>query len=222
VGEELEFSTYAASRRRIGAAKGALAILLLLGAFIAAAWLGREAMLRGAAELWIVSDEVRPADAVAVLGGGLSTRPFAAAEYYREGLTKKILVADSGLDQAEMLGVVPSHADLNRNALIKLGVPETGIESFGRRVTNTYQEAVALREWAALNHVRSIIVPTQDFSTRRLHWVLEQVFAGTGVRVLVPALHPTDYNYREWWRSDSGFLAFQNEVIKYLYYRYKY
>jgi hypothetical protein len=35
--------------------------------------------LRGA---WVVSDSIAPADAIVVLGGGLETRPFAAADLY--------------------------------------------------------------------------------------------------------------------------------------------
>ena len=85
------------------------------------------------------------------------------------------------------------------------------MKSLESRLSNTYEEAVALREWAVRTHARSVIVPTQDFSSRRLRWVLEQVFAGTGIGVQVPALSPSDYNDREWWRSDLGLLAFRTK-----------
>jgi uncharacterized SAM-binding protein YcdF (DUF218 family) len=159
---------------------------------------------------------------VAIFGGGLSVRPFAAAEYYRTGLAKKILVVDLPFDKLERLGVLPSHTALNRSVLVKLGVPETAIEVFGSRLTNTYTEAVALREWTVRTGARNVIVPTEVFSSRRVRWVLEHVFAGTGVRVQVPALDPSEYSRGEWWRSDLGLLNFQNEVIKYVYYRFKY
>ena len=189
---------------------------------VAVVWFGRETWLRGAAELWIVSDELGPADAVAVLGGAINTRPKAAAEYYHQGLVKKVLIAEVGLDDAELLGAVPSHTAMNRAVLIHLGVPATAIENFGRAVKNSYQEVTALREWAEQNNARYIIVPTQDFTARRIRWVIARVFAGSGTRLLVVALHPPEYDYREWWRSDSGLLAFQNEMIKYVYYRFKY
>lgn len=218
--DEIHPTTYAAPRFR--AAKRALVVFLLLAAVSAGTWFGREALLRGAAELWIVSDTVNSADAVAIFGGGLSVRPFAAAEYYQKGLTKKILVSNVRPDTAETLGGLPSHTAMNRSVLLKLGVPETAIETFGTDLSNTHQEVVALREWALRVHARSIIVPTQDFSSRRLRWMLERGFAGTGILVQVTALSPSDYDYRGWWRSDQGLLAFQNEVIKYVYYRFKY
>jgi len=220
--EDIHSRVYAAPRQPVRTAKRILLCILLLAILTIVIWSGRETLLRGAAELWIVSDPVAPADAVAVLGGGLSVRPFAAAKYYQKGLVKKILVANVHHDEAETRGIVPSHTDLNRNALINLGVPETAIEIIGRDVSNTYQEVVALREWAVRTHSHSIIVPTEIFSSRRVRWILEHAFRDTGVKIQVPAFDSPEYNRDEWWRNEQGLVIFQNEVIKYVYYRFKY
>ena len=218
--DETDLANYSAPRFR--APKRALVVFFVLVAFSAVVWFERVVLLRGAAELWVVSDIVGRADAVAIFGGGLSVRPFAADEYYRKGLTRKILVSNVSLNKAEMLGVAPSHTNLNRNVLIKLGVPETAIETFGSGLSNTYQEAVALREWAMRTHARSIIVPTENFTSRRVHWVLEHEFAGTGIQIQVPALDDPDYSVSDWWTSEKAITEFQNEVLKYVYYRIKY
>lgn len=212
---------YPVTRRPHRLRRGLLASLLVL-ALAGAAWWERVPLLRGAADAWIVSDVLRPADAAVVLGGGLPVRPAAAASYYRAGLVTKVLVSSVHVDGVELLGVVPSHTSLNRTAVANLGVPETAIELFGTDLTNTYQEAVALREWALRTHAHSVIVPTEVFSSRRLRWVLHRVFSGTGVEIQVAALDPTDYSRDTWWRSDHGLISFQNEIIKYLYYRLKY
>jgi uncharacterized SAM-binding protein YcdF (DUF218 family) len=217
-----ESSHRQASQPRFQRTKRALVGLLLLTAFAAAVWFVRVPLLRGAAELWIVSDAVGPADAIVVLGGGLEERPFAAAEYYKQGLARKVLVSSVGVSRLTVLGILPSHTELNRMVLIKLGIPEAAIEIFGTRLANTEAEAVALREWAVRTHAQSLIVPTEDVSARRQRWVLEHVFAGSGISVRVPALSPSEYNDREWWRSPSGLLTFQNEILKYIYYRFKY
>jgi hypothetical protein len=94
-------------------------------------WLYRVPLLRGAAIVWIVSDDVGPADAVAVLGGGLEERPFAAADYYRRGLVPKVLLAAARTSPSVKLGISPSHVALNHAVLTKLGVPETALETFG-------------------------------------------------------------------------------------------
>jgi hypothetical protein len=78
-----------------------VALCVLLLAAGAAVWYGREALLRGAAQLWIDSDTIGDADAEVALGGGLLTRPFAAAEYYRHGMVRKVLVSNVRRDKAE-------------------------------------------------------------------------------------------------------------------------
>src|SRR5262249_33195529 len=160
--------------------------------------------LRGAADLWIVSDPIGPADAVAVLGGGLPARPVAAATYYRQGLVKKALVANVRLDENEALGIVPSHTALNRQALLHLGVPETAIELFGTGVSNTYEEVLALREWAVRAHARSLILPAGTFASRRVRWMVDHAFAGTDIKIQVAAIDSSDYSRAAWWRSERG------------------
>ena len=198
-----------------------LALLACITVLGVASWFEREAVLREAADLWIVSDQPTQADAVAVFGGGLEYRPFAAADYYRRGLVPKILVSNIGSSPAERLGVLQSHVEANVEILRKLGVPATAIETFGTNLTDTYAEASALHEWAGRNGARTIMVPTDIFSTRRLRWTLHRVFGGDAV-ILVPAVNPLDYRRDDWWKNEQGVITFQNEVIKYLYYRLKY
>ena len=196
--------------------------MLVVAVLSAGAWFARAPILQSAARLWIVSDAVTPADAVAVFGGGLDTRPFAAAEYYHKGLAKKILLADSRLSPSEKLEVVSRHAELNRQVLLKLGVPNQNIETVGTAVSNTREEALALREWADRTGARRIIVPTELFSSRRVRWMLERAFEGTHVQVEVVTVGSIEYTPADWWQHEEGLIAFQNELIKYVYYRIKY
>jgi uncharacterized SAM-binding protein YcdF (DUF218 family) len=205
-----------------GRARRALSCVVVGVAVMSAIWFARASLLRGAAEAWIVSDRLTTADAIAILGGGLETRPFAAADYYRAGLARKVLVADVRSSPSEKLGVQPRHAELNRSVLLKLGVPAERIETFGSAVSNTYEEALALRAWVSINHVAVVIVPTEMFSSRRVRWMLAQSLEGTGTRALVRVVEPLDYTRDNWWRHEQGVIAFQNEVVKYLYYRFRY
>jgi uncharacterized SAM-binding protein YcdF (DUF218 family) len=208
-------------RRRARIWCGVFALLAVMSVLGAGGWWERAPLLRSAARLWIVSDEPAAADVAAVLGGGIEDRPFAAAAYYRDGLVKKILVSGVRESRSQLLGVQLPHAAANRAVLIKLGVPEGDIEIFGAGLSNTRDEAVALRDWAAQHRVRSVLVPTEAFAARRLSWMLHRVFDdGTAVRV--PALDPPDYRAEDWWKSENGVVAFQNEIIKYFYYRLRY
>jgi uncharacterized SAM-binding protein YcdF (DUF218 family) len=196
-----------------------LLVILVTGALMC---FNYEAVIQYSAEQWVVSDDIHPADAIAILGGGLNSRPFAAAEDYRNGLAPKILVANVRLNRSEALGVFPSHSAMNRAVLIRLGVPESDIETFGIEVSTTYEEAQALRDWAIRTHPASVIVPTEGFASRRVRWTLTQALAGTGTVVQLQALDRPAHYHAGWWKTDQGLIAFNNEVIKYLYYRYRY
>jgi uncharacterized SAM-binding protein YcdF (DUF218 family) len=170
-----------------------------------ATWGGRPWLLRSAAEEWIVSDPLGPADVVAVLGGGVADRPFAAAQYYRQGWVTKILV-----DEPDSKAV-----------LLKLGVPESAIEIFGQALGNTHQETLALRAWAEQHNLHSIIVPTGIFSTHRVQWMLHRVFPHNFV-IRIAAIYPPNYSGADWWKNNDLMFAFEIEVMKYLYYRVRY
>ncbi len=186
-----------------------------------AGWIERQPLFAAAANAWIVSDPPIAADAAVVFGGNIEDRPFAAAEYYRAGLVKKVLVSNVRLGPAERLGVVKPEAETIRAILLQSGVAERDIEVFGDSLATTHDECLALRHWADRNGGRRFIVPTEIFSARRVRWMLLRAL-GDGFTVAVPALESVDYRRDHWWRDSAGVMAFQNEIIKYVYYRLKY
>jgi uncharacterized SAM-binding protein YcdF (DUF218 family) len=211
-----------ARARRTKSVRVGLVLLAAVIAVLYAGWHARDEILRGVARAWMVSDPVVPADAVAVLGGGLETRPFAAADLYKRGITKRIVLAAVRPSPTEKLAILPSHVELNRTVLLKLDVPPDAIRTFGSDVSNTFEEARALVQWGKANGAKDIIVPTEIFSSRRVRWILDKEAAGTGVHVHVLALTPLEYRVDDWWRHSENVVTFQNEIIKYLYYRMRY
>jgi hypothetical protein len=193
----------------------------LLVVIVAGIWFERAPLLRGAADLWIVSDPLTPADVVAVLGGGLDERPFAAAAFYKAGLANKIIVSQAIQERYAKLGL-PGHTELNHLVLLKLGVPEAAIGTFGQENASTDDEAVALRQWATEHRISRVIIPTEIFFTRRVWWIFNREFAGSTVDLEIAAFEPSKYTRAEWWKSNGGIIDFQNEFMKYLYYRIKY
>jgi hypothetical protein len=103
-----------------------------------------------------------------------------------------------------------------------LGVPAGAIETFGTASKNTRDEAVALKEWAERNAASVIIIPSGIFSARRVRWIFRHEFSGTGVIIEVPSFESPEYTRWNWWKTERGVIAFQNEFMKYIYYRLKY
>jgi len=185
----------------------AIVILAVVGIV---GWFGRESLLQEAANLWIVSDPLTRADAIVVLGGSFQTRPAAAADLYWRGLANKVLVSHW------------SDWQLNRAALLNLRVPASAIEAFGKGATNTREEAVALREWAERNAASTFVIPSEPFFARRVQWIFRREFSGRPVTIEVQSLDAPSYFHEGWWKTEQNRIAFQNEILKYLYYRWKY
>lgn len=198
------------------------AVMFVLASVAAGGWLVREPVLLSAANLWIVSDPVSRATAIVVLGGGLETRPFVAAELWRRGLADKILISRGPEERAASVGSIPAHSERNREILLELGVPASAIGTFEAVSKNTRGEAVALREWAEQNGASAFIIPSEIFPARRVRWIFRREFRGTAVRIEVPSVEPPGYTRWDWWQKEQGLLAFQNEFLKYIYYRLRY
>lgn len=203
-------------------ARRSAVVMLVVAGLGVGAWVERDPLLLGAGELWTVSDAVSPADAAVVLGGGLDGRPFAAAKLYQLGLVKTVLVSQVRDDRAVAIGAELGHTETNRQVLLKLGVPATAIETFGMANKNTKDEAVALRAWAERHHPSAMIIPVESFTARRIRWMFDREFSGQPIQIEVPSFDPPNYARTNWWQNESGIVAFQNEILKYVYYRLKY
>jgi uncharacterized SAM-binding protein YcdF (DUF218 family) len=202
--------------------KRLLVALGVLGLLLGLAFLFRAPLLRGAAGAWIVNEPLTNADAIVVLGGGPATRPFAAAKLFHAGLAPKILLTNPQPAPATQLGLTPTDADLERDILLKEKVPADDIVIVPKYVNSTYEEALAIRDWARTNAIHRLIIPTDDFQTRRARWVFRKELRPLGVQVLLQAVPVREFTATNWWQREQGVVAFQNEVLKYAYYRVKY
>jgi uncharacterized SAM-binding protein YcdF (DUF218 family) len=195
------------------------AFCFLLSAFCFAF---RSPLLTGLANAWIVNDPLTNADAIVVLGGGVEYRPAAAAQLYARGLAHTVLVAQPEWPPSAKMGLTVPEGVTARLLLISNGVPPAAITPLGTNVTNTREEALALKSWLAENKARSVIIPTDLFHTRRARWIFLRTLRGNGVRVEMEAVTPSRYAATNWWQREQGLIDFQNEIVKSLYYRLKY
>ena len=146
--------------------------------------LGRaRAPAAGAADLWIVSDPLTPADVAVVLGGGTRYSALRGGRTVSQGLVKKVLVSQVADGRAVAIGAELGHTEVNRQVLLKLGVPADAIETFGSSNKNTKEEALALLEWTQRHASRAVIIPAGIFEARRVRWTFHHEFAGQPVRI---------------------------------------
>lgn len=179
-------------------------------------------MLQGAARLWIIADDPAPADAIVILGGGLNTRPPAAAQLYHAGWSKQILLMQPELTKVVKLGLVMDFATLTREVLQAENVPHSAVEVIEPEVTSTFDEAEALRVWVKAHQAKRLLIVTDIFHTRRARWILNRKLKETGVELRMMAVPLLRYDSSNWWQDEDGLIDFQNEIVKFAVYKWRY
>lgn len=198
------------------------AIVVGFSATILGAWIYRAPILSGVARLWIISDSPAVADAIVVLGGGLETRPDAAARLYHEGWARQILVMEPERSLTAQGGVMKDEASIVCKLLEREDVPDGSIALVEPTVTSTFDEAVALTDWAKKHNARRLLVPTDPFHTRRAKWIFNRMMKEAGVDVRLIPITSRHSTVSNWWHTEHGSLEFQSELFKYAWYLSRY
>ncbi len=198
----------------------AAAILLL----VIIVYLFRAPLLTGVAEGLIVNDPPAPADIIFLLNGDFNTRPFRAAELYKQGYAPQIVIARSEDTPAVELGLIPNDTDVSLGVLKKLGVPADKIVvlPIPGGVTSTFDEAAVLHKYVESNHIGKVMLVTSAFHSRRAKWIFTRELADLPVSLEMVAVPHSTFDQTNWWRSENGLITLDNEYIKLFYYFLKY
>jgi DUF218 domain len=182
----------------------------------------RQPLLEQVANIWTVSDPIIKSDAAVILGGGVYGRTKIAAELYRKGLVKTLLISSVRDSSHAVVGAHFSDTALSQEMLRKYGIPKVDIEIFGTANQNTREEAVALKDWSDKNLASSFIIPTEFFFSRRVHLIFKREFASRNAKISVIAFDPEEYSRKNWSTSNEGVRAFKTEVLKLAYNMFRY
>jgi uncharacterized SAM-binding protein YcdF (DUF218 family) len=192
-----------------------LTVSLILAAAAACPYAGR---------YLIIDRPLQPADAIVVLAGSQVERWLEAVDLYNEKVAPHVLLSRGLVEPAVMKlrerGVeYPQAADLARNAILQLGVPEAAVEIMPRVLDNTAQEAAAARAIVTRRSWRNLVVVTSKFHTRRSLYAFEREFKGTGVQIQIRGSRYDDASADGWWRrrADTRWVAL--EWLKLVLYR---
>jgi uncharacterized SAM-binding protein YcdF (DUF218 family) len=195
-------------------------LLILLASWSLLAWLG--------ANLLIVRVPIDRADAIVVLSGSATyvERTHRAAQLYNEGRAPKIILTNDGQQGgwSNSKQRNPYFIERAREELLKLNVPATAIEEIPQSLANTYEEATELRRYAAAHGLRSLLVVTSAYHSRRALWTLRRVFDGSEVRIGMESPPTGEQTPRPalWWFFPSGWRFVFGEYVKLVYYRLSY
>jgi uncharacterized SAM-binding protein YcdF (DUF218 family) len=174
------------------------------------------------AERLIIEKPLESADAILILSGSHTyvERTQKASEIFRKGIAPKIYLTDDG-EQAGWSKVEkrnPSYVELARNSLISQGVPAGNIEILEPQVTGTIYEARILSEKAKAANLRSVLIVTSAYHTRRSLATFQKIFDENNQTIELGIVSPPTGEQTpppfSWWLSADGWKFVAGEYVK--------
>jgi uncharacterized SAM-binding protein YcdF (DUF218 family) len=195
-------------------------VLLLLLAWSILAWV--------AARILVVRSELPHADALVVLAGSSTyvERTHRAAQLFAEGVAAKIILTNDKLPSgwSAVQERNPLFVERAADELRRQGVPAEKIEIVPGVVSSTYDEIMRLREYSVEHGLRSILVITSAYHSRRAWWTLRHVFRGSDVAIGLDTAAPGEQSPwpATWWWHRVGWQMVPVEYAKMVYYWLRY
>ncbi|MFA5921265.1 MAG: YdcF family protein [Methylococcaceae bacterium] len=169
---------------------------------------------------WLSAPANEPiqADLIVALGGGTGERDQMAAELYKAGHAKKILLTGMGVSSNAGQSYYQSPRSL---FLLKQGIPSEAL-IFDGLSTNTHQEAFNTAALLVAYNWQSALVVSDPPHIRRLDYCLQPVFKKAGLSYqLIQSTAPT-WHADRWWQDKKWLQFCVSEVVKLVYYALAY
>lgn len=157
-----------------------------------------------------ISIPLKNAEAIILLAGSYEERAPVAASLYHAGYGRCILLTNDGVrkgwSREHQRNV--SSIELSAENLIRRGVPQPVIISLPFRKSGTVYDALVVREYIRTHNIRSVLLVTSDFHTRRSLWIFQLLLKKLPITIGVVAT-PTKF---------SGIPEITLEYLKFAYY----
>jgi len=168
-------------------------------------------------------DPLEKADAIFVFAGTRAERPLEAFDLWKEGYAPRVVVTRAVAEQAmsivERRGIrVESDIELNRNVLLKLGLPPSALIIPNRIHDNTAEEAQTLRELVGRYRWHKVILVTSKYHLRRAWLASTRELRGLDVRVIRRGSRYDNATPSHWWRRRADIRFLLSEVPKLIAY----
>lgn len=196
-------------------------MLLIIFLFFIA-YLCRVPLMESAAKYLIRFDGLEKVEVAFVLGGSSMDRGKEAASIYQDGWFPQLVSTGENIPSVlEIKGIMESEAELTKQQLVSAGV-HPSICIILNRGTSTMEEAEAILEYCERHGHKKIMIISNKFHLRRIHWVFRSMFKEKGIDIVLHGAASSRYDEYRWWQSEEGLIATNNEYMKLGYYWWKY
>jgi uncharacterized SAM-binding protein YcdF (DUF218 family) len=193
-------------------------LLVTFGILPLSIFLFRYSILKGIGDFLVSSDELKPCQAIFVLGGGANVRGTRAGEIWKQGMAPVVYcLGRPNTREWEMMGFKPTEPNLTRPYVVQAGVPDSLVRNITQG-TSTHEERELILAMARKHQFQCVIVVTSELHTRRVRQHFKDRFNSAGVDLILVGAPDTGYTSDNWWTREDGLIFVNNEYIKLFYY----
>ncbi len=155
-----------------------------------------------------------------VLSGGSYDRGNHAAAVFKSGVVESIVC--TGENQSPDLKVFFEDKDilestLTKMQIVKMGVPDSLVILLNKG-SSTLEESDHILAYCLENDIDRCIIISSKFHTRRIKQVFKKKFKDNGIELYITGAPSSGFDEMQWWKSEGGLIAVNNEYIKQGYY----
>ena len=224
--DSLAFPSVATSQKsRLGVLKSrrtvVWSIAILVVAWPLLAWIAAKGLI-------VSAEGIEKADAILVLSNTafLEERSRRAAELLHAGRAPRIILTNENVLSRWS---EPQQRNLftyewEKEELRRAGIGNDKVDVITEPVTSTYSEAVRALDYAQKHQLKSLLVVTSAYHSRRALWTFRQVFSDSGIAVAVEPVATGQQTPQpvSWWFKPSGWKTVATEYPKLIYYWVRY
>ncbi len=191
-------------------------VLLTMAGLMLALFLTAEYWLSAYGRYLVVDEKPRPCDAIVVLSGEAVPRVAKGVGLYKEGYAGIIIMSGGGRLTSKL-----TDADLMLMEAVELGVPR-GAVVLENRSESTYENAVNVKKIVLERDIKSFLLVTSNYHTRRAKYIFGKVFKGTGVEFITVSAPDPKFSASSWWKKHEGQQKALTELVNMIVYQFKY
>ncbi|MFZ5642645.1 MAG: YdcF family protein [Bacillota bacterium] len=164
----------------------------------------------------VIDEQPAKSDAIVILGGETVPRVAKGVELYKDGYGGLIIMSGGGRLTSRI-----TEADLMRIEAVDLGV-SPDVVVLENKSESTYENAVYVKEIVLNRGIKSVIVVTSNYHTRRSRDIFRKVFNNTGVQIATVSAPDPKFDPGSWWTNSEGQQKALTELANTVVYTIKY
>lgn len=178
-------------------------------------------LLRSAGTFLVKTDTAQKSDATLILMGSIADRVLQASDIYKRNLTNQILIVNNIQYGSEYLAQydvhIPNFAELSKQALTQLSIPDSLITIIPGRAASTRAEAEITANYLKQNpHIDTLIIVSSAAHMRRASMIFKDTFKDNNLNTIILTV-PSKYsgfNAKKWYTHRESAKQVFMEYVK--------